>query len=788
MNHKIQLTRRTLLGSTFLIMAAPAAAAVAGATYRDPNAPVADRIRDLLSRMTLEEKVAQLQCIWFGKGKMVNAATGAFDPEKAKAAFPNGIGQLARPSDNAGLKEFGKNRFRTSEDAVTFLNAVQRFLVEQTRLGIPALFHEETAHGLAVKDATMLPTPTGLGATWDPELVEQGFALVGRQARLRGITLGLSPVIDLLRDPRWGRSEEFFGEDPFHVGEMGAAAVRGLQGRTRPIASDRIFSVLKHYVHGTPQNGLNVGPADMSERMLREIYLPPFQHAIKAAHAAAVMPAYNEVAGVPAHASTELLQQTGRGLMSFGGPYFSDYNGVRELASVHRIAAGAADAAVLAITAGVDVDMPEGASYAHLPPLVREGKVSEAVIDAAVSRVLALKFEAGLFERPYADPVRAARVLKDPAGPTLARRLAQRSMVLLKNDGLLPLDAKQPRRIAIIGPNSTKAMRGGYSGEPAQEVGVLEGIRAAVGKSVVIEQSDGVWITQPGEGAPETVMIRTVPPADNERRIADAVAVAKRADLVILCVGDNEAVTREAVTGSLPGDRNSLGLYGDQDALVEAVLGCDKPVVAVLINGRPLTIGKLANGASALIEAWYPGEQGGHAVADVLFGKVNPGGKLPVTFPASVGELPAWYNRHPSADKVPYVEGKRAPLFPFGFGLSYTSFEVSEPRLPAANLKAGETVRVEVDVTNTGSREGDEVVQIYIRDMIASAPRATLELKAFRRITLGKGERRTVVFDLAPDAFSFWDRNMEWRIEPGEFKILAGNSSTNLKETTLTLT
>jgi beta-glucosidase len=283
-------------------------------------------------------------------------------------------------------------------------------------------------------------------------------------------------------------------------------------------------------------------------------------------------------------------------------------------------------------------------------------------------------------------------------------------------------------------------------------------------------------------------MIRNVPPADNERRIADAVAVAKRADLVILCVGDNEAVTREAVTGSLPGDRNSLGLYGDQDALVEAVLGCGKPVVAVLINGRPLTIGKLANGASALIEAWYPGEQGGHAVADVLFGKVNPGGKLPVTFPASVGELPAWYNRHPSADKVPYVEGKRAPLFPFGFGLSYTSFEVSEPRLPAATLKAGETVRVEVDVTNTGSREGDEVVQIYIRDMIASAPRATLELKAFRRITLGKGERRTVVFDLAQDAFSFWDRNMEWRIEPGEFKILAGNSSTNLKEATLTLT
>jgi beta-glucosidase len=788
MTQGIHFTRRALLGSTFLFMAAPAVAAVAGATYRDPKAPVADRVRDLLSRMTLEEKVAQLQCIWFGKGKMVDAATGAFNQEKAKAAFPNGIGQLARPSDNAGLSKFGKNRFRSAEDAVVFLNDVQRFLVEQTRLGIPALFHEETAHGLAVKDATMLPTPTALGATWDPELVEQGFALAGRQARLRGITVGLSPVIDLLRDPRWGRSEEFFGEDPFHVGEMGAAAVRGLQGRARPLASDRVFSVLKHYIHGTPQNGLNVGPADMSERMLREVYLPPFQHAIKAADAAIIMPSYNEVAGVPAHANTELLQQTGRGLMGFSGAYFSDYNGVSELASVHKIAAGMADAAALAINAGVDVDMPEGASYARLPALVREGKVKEAMIDAAVSRVLALKFEAGLFERPYADPVRAARALKGPAGPTLARRLAQRSMVLLKNDGILPLNSRQARRIALIGPNSREAMRGGYSGEPAHEVGVLEGIRAAVGPNVIVEQSDGVWITQPGEGAPETVAIRRVPPADNEKRIAEAVAVANRADLIILCVGDNEAITREAVVSSLPGDRSTLGLFGDQDALVEAVLGCGKPVVAILINGRPLIVDKLAKGASALIEAWYPGEQGGHALADVLFGKVNPGGKLPVTFPASVGELPAWYNRHPSADKVPYVEGKRVPLFPFGFGLSYTSFELSEPRLSATTAKAGEAVRVEVDVTNSGSRDGDEVVQIYIRDMIASAPRATMELKAFRRVTLRKGERRTVAFDLTPDAFSFWDRNMNWGIEPGEFKIFAGNSSTSLKETMLTLT
>ena len=785
----MQLSRRALLtsASVLSVFCSPLRAANLP-TYRDAHVPISKRVADLLSRMTLEEKVAQLQCIWFTKGKLIDNATGAVSIDKAKAAFPNGVGQIARPSDTAGTSRYSSQSFRSPEDAVEFMNDAQRFAVEHTRLGIPLLFHEETAHGVAIKGATMLPIPTALGSTWEPELIEEAFTLVARQARIRGITVGLSPVVDVLRDPRWGRSEEFFGEDPFHVSQMGAAAVRGLQGRSRPLAPDRIFATLKHFIHGTPQNGLNVGPSDMSERMLREVYFPSFKRSIQAG-AAIVMPSYNEVAGVPAHANRELLQVSGRDLLGFKGAYFSDYGGVGELASLHAMAADQDEAAILAINAGVDVDMPEGFTYARLVGLVRAGRVEQAVVDAAVSRVLALKFEAGLFEHPYVDPRRAARVLQEPSGSALALTLAVKSLVLLKNDGILPLDPQREMRLAVIGPNGVQPMRGGYAGEPIKAVGVLEGLRAAAGPNVVIEQADGAWITQPGAVGtrPEVTPIKAVPAADNRQRIAQAVELATRSDVIVLCVGDNESVTREAVAASLPGDRSTLNLFGDQDALVEALLSCGKPIVAVLINGRPLAVTRLADSANALIEAWYPGEQGGHAIAQTLFGKVSPGGKLPVAFPRNAGELPGWYGRHPSADKVPYVEGKRTPLFPFGFGLSYTTFEVSEPRLDTASIKVGDSVTIKVDVTNTGARDGDEVVQIYIRDMVSSVPRPTLELRAFRRVSLAKGEKMTLSFQLDADALAFWNADMKWAVEPGAFTIFAGNSTVNLKKARLTV-
>ncbi|WP_322404635.1 glycoside hydrolase family 3 N-terminal domain-containing protein [Massilia luteola] len=783
----MKMTRRTLLATTGLVLATPALPALGASLpiYRRAGAPVAERVRDLLGRMTLDEKVAQLCSMWMTKAGIVDRETFAFSPEKASHVIPHGIGQIARPSDLAGSGHFQTKSFREPEDAVAFVNAVQRYAVEQTRLGIPVLFHEETAHGLAVKGATSFPIPPALGSTWDPALVEQCFVVAGRQARRRGVTVGLSPVLDLVRDPRWGRSEEFFGEDPFHVGVMGAAAVRGLQGPVRPIGPDNVFSTLKHFIHGMPQNGLNIGPSDMSERMMRETFLPPFKAAV-AARAAVVMPSYNEVGGVPSHANVQLLQQTGRGLLGFQGAYFSDYSGVAEIADLHGMADDADGAAVLAMRAGVDADLPDGSTYRRLPKLVKDGRVPQASVDAAVARILSMKFEAGLFENPYVDPRRAADVLDDPQATALARTAARKAVVLLKNDGVLPLDGARGVRIALIGPNSVTPMLGGYSGWPKAAVGVLAGLRQA-GANVTIEQSDGVWITRPvAPGVrPEAPVIHKVPAADNQARIAAAVEVARRSDIVVLVVGDNEQVTREAVSPMQAGDRDSLGLYGDQDALVEAMLGCGKPVVAVLLNGRPLAVNRLAEKANALIEGWYLGEQGGNAIADVLFGKANPGGKLAVSIPRSVGDLPAFYNRHPSADKVPYVEGKRTPLYPFGHGLSYTTFDVSAPRLSRDRIGKGDTFAVEVDVANTGQRDGDEVVQVYVRDVVSSVPRPVLELKAFRRVSLAAGGRTTVRFDLGPDALAFWDATMNWAVEPGTFVISAGNSSASLKSAKL---
>ncbi|NVM77534.1 beta-glucosidase [Duganella sp. SG902] len=782
----MKMTRRALLASASLICAIPALASPAP-LYKRSGQPIPERVRDLLQRMTLDEKVAQLCCLWMNKRMLVDVGTFAFSPERAAKAIPHGIGQIGRPSDLAGSARYLTNSFREPEDMVNFINAVQKYAVENTRLGIPVLFHEETAHGLAVKGATSFPIPPALGSTWDPELVEACFTLTARQARLRGVTVALSPVLDLVRDPRWGRSEELFGEDPHHVGVMGAAAVKGLQGPARPIAPDRLFATLKHFVHGMPQNGLNIGPSDMSERLLREAYLPPFMAAVKQANAAIIMPSYNEVGGVPSHANADLLQKTGRGLLGFKGAYFSDYGGVAELASLHGMAEDPDGATILALNAGVDADLPEGSNYLRLAKLVKDGRVPLANVDAAVARVLAMKFEAGLFENPYVDPERAAAVLDDPAAIPLARKAAQKAIILLKNDGVLPLDASKTLRIALVGPNSVTPLLGGYSGWPKQTVGVMEGMRAAAGPNVTIEQSDGVWINVPVPHGvrPEVQTIRKIPQAENEARIAAAVEVARRSDVVVLVVGDNEQITRETVTMVNPGDRSSLGLYGDQDALVDAMLACGKPVIAVLLNGRPLATTKLAQSAHALIEGWYLGEQGGHAVADVLFGKVNPGGKLAVSIPRSMGELPAFYNRHPSADHVPYVEGKRRALYPFGYGLSYTTFELSVPRLSKTRIGADERFAVEVDVSNTGKREGDEVVQVYIRDIVSSVPRPVLELKAFRRVTLAPSGTATVRFELGPEALGFWDKAMKWSVEPGAFMISTGNSSDNLKSAKL---
>jgi beta-glucosidase len=756
--------------------------------YRDPNAPISTRVQDLLSRMTLEEKAAQLRSMWQGKQLIVDAS-GNFSTEKALEAIPNGIGQLARPHDTRGTPGFGADAYRTVEGTVAFVNAVQRFHVEKTRLGIPALFHEETSHGYLAADSTVFPIPPGLASTWDPDLVEEVFTVAAREARLRGATVALSPVLDLMREPRYGRSEEFFSEDPYLASQLGIAAVRGQQGRTRPLAKDHVFVTLKHFVHGTPQGGINLAPAEMSQRTLRENYLVPFAAVIKATNPALIMPSYNEVEGVPSHANVELLQKTGRERLGFRGAYFSDYDGISNLVSQHHIARNEDEAAILAMKTGVDADLPEGQVYARLPDLVRAGRIDQSQLDAAAGRILAMKFEAGLFEHPYADVRRAVRETNTPADIALARKAAQKSLILLKNDGILPLDPQARLKLAVIGPHADQPMFGGYSGRNRKAVSILAGIKAAVGPNVSVRHADGVWITEPDPGVSEAwrASVRPVPEHENDPRIAAAVELAKQSDIILLVLGDSPTITRESVGESFTGDRSTLGLFGDQDALVEAMIATGKPIVTLLLNGRPLAVTRLAEKANAVFEGWYLGQEAGNAFADVLFGRMNPGGKLTVSIPRSVGELPAFYNRHPSSDLNFYVEGKRAPLFAFGYGLSYTTFEISAPRLARQQIGSGESVAVDVDVTNTGKRVGDEVVQLYIRDDVSSVPRPILELKAFQRVALKPGERRTVRFELGPDALAFWDIDMHWVVEPGTFTISAGNSSVSLQSTTLTV-
>lgn len=767
----LELTRRAMLATTALAM--PVLAHARGTSIaEDPRAPVAARVKDLLGRMTLDEKVEQLRCMWSGKSALLD--NGHFSPANAARVLAKGIGQIARPNDTVGFGAAAKSQFLSIDEGVGFVNAVQRHLVEHTRLGIPALFHEEAAHGYVAAGATIFPIPPGLASTWDPPLVEAAYTVAAREARARGVTVVLAPVLDLARDPRYGRVEEFFGEDPVLVAHMGVAAVRGFQGRQRPLAHDRVFATLKHFVHAVPQGGLNIAPADISERSLRENFLVPFARAIAEADPALVMPSYNEIGGVPSHANGELLQAVGRKRLGFTGAYFSDYGAISYLAWQHHVAANEADAAVLAINAGVDADLPDGSAYAHLGELVRAGRVAEAQVDLAVSRILAMKFEAGLFDAPYSDAAMAHRQTNTPADVALARQVAQKSLVLLTNDGVLPLDPRAELHLAVIGPNAREPLFGGYSGVNDKAVGLLDGIRAASGPHITLTYAQGVDILDP---AP-----------NHAAQIAQAVDVAKRSDVIVLALGDRPEITREAVAYDLPGDRETLGLYGEQDALVEALLATGKPIVAVLINGRALTVNRLAEKANALLECWYPGQEGGHAIADVLFGAVNPGGKLPVSFPRSVGELPVFYNRHPSADINRYVEGPRRALFAFGHGLSYTTFTVSAPRVARTKFAPGEIVTVEIDVTNTGHREGDEVVQLYVRDDVSSVPRPMLELRKFQRLTLRPGETRSARFDLTHDDFAFWDIAMNWTVEPGSFTLYAGNSSANLKSVSISIT
>jgi beta-glucosidase len=774
--------------TAFLPASLRAAAAIALPLYKDARAPVDLRVRDLMGRMTLDEKVAQIITLSRTKRDVMDDAL-RFDPAKATAAYPNGIGQIARPSDRGGAATASNaandstGRWRKPADTIAFVNAAQDWARTKTRLGIPIVFHEEALHGYMAPEATSFPQAIAMASGFDPGLVERVSAVIGREVRAHGTTLALSPVVDIARDPRWGRIEETFGEDPFLCAELGVAAVRGLQGEGKELGPGKVHATLKHMTgHGQPLAGNNVAPAMLGERDLREFFFPPFRAVVERTGIGAVMPSYNEIDGVPSHANKWLLKTVLRGEWGFDGAIVSDYAAIEELSTFHKIAANPGEASRLALEAGVDCDLPDGVAYRSLADEVRAGRVPVMLIDQACAHMLRMKFRAGLFEAGPVDPLAAAKLTANDEARALALETARKAIVLLKNDGTLPLTVGAHKRVAVIGPNAAVTRLGGYSSLPKTRISLLDGVKKRLEGKAEVVFAQGVFITQSEDrGANEILLADAV---KNRELIREAVTVAQSADIVILAIGDTEQTSREGYARNHLGDRTDLDLVGEQNALFAALKATGKPIVVMALNGRPPSWPAVVAGANALIECWYLGQEGGTAMAEALFGDLNPGGKMPVTVVRDVGQIPFFYNHKPSARRG-YLFADPTPLFPFGFGLSYTKFDISAPRLSAFRIARAGTVDVEVDVTNVGQRAGDEVVQLYVHDQVASVTRPVKELKGFRRITLAPGEKKTVRFSLGAEAFRMWDIDMKEVVEPGLFDIMAGPNSVDLKSVTL---
>ena len=750
--------------------------------YKKSVAAPTSRVKDLLAHMTLEEKAAQMMCIWQEKTTKLLDANSNFDFKKAKAAFKkgHGIGQVGRPSD-AGSTPSDAGVGKSARETAELANAIQQFFVEHSRLGIPVIFHEECLHGHAAIGATSFPQPIGLGATFDPELVEKLFTMTAEEARVRGAHQALTPVVDVARDARWGRVEETYGEDPFLNTQLGIAAVRGFQGDATFKDKKRVIATLKHFAaHGQPESGQNCAPVNISERVLRETFLHPFKDVIAKGGAISVMASYNEIDGVPSHASEWLLRDVLRKEWGFQGFVVSDYYAIWELNNRpdthgHFVAADKKEACELAVKAGVNIEFPEPDCYLHLVELVRKGVLKERQLDDLVAPMLLWKFKMGLFDNPYVDPDEAARVVGCDANRKLALQAARETITLLKNENnLAPLNPAKLKTIAVIGPNANRSLLGGYSGVPKHNVTVLDGIKAKVGDRVKVLHSEGCKITVGGSWNADEVTPSD--PVEDRKQIAQAVEVAKQADVIVLAIGGNEQTSREAWNLKHMGDRTDLDLVGRQNELVQAMLATGKPVIVFLFNGRPLAINYVAENVPVIFECFYLGQECGHAVADVLFGDFNPGGKLPISFPRSAGHLPVFYNYKPSARRG-FLFADVSPLFAFGYGLSYTSFEIKNVRLAKEKIKRNETTRVSVHVTNTGKRAGTETVQLYIRDLISSVTRPVKELKSFQKISLQPGETKTVMLEITPESLAFYDVKMKYAVEPGEFEIMVGNSS-----------
>ena len=731
---------KTRLPIVFLVAILSFLLLVAPISHSQRPRDVEQRVNALLAQMTLEEKLGQLQ-------QLDGEGNGNFRPEHLDLIRKGLLGST--------LNVRGAQR----------TNQVQRVAMTESRLKIPVLFGFDVIHGYR----TIFPIPLAEASSWDPTLAERSAAVAAQEANNVGLRWTFAPMVDIARDPRWGRITEGSGEDPFLGAAFARARVHGFQGNDYG-APDKILACAKHFVaYGAAEGGRDYNTTDLSENTLREIYLPPFKAAVDAG-VGTLMSSFNAINGVPASANAFTLTKVLRDEWKFDGFVVSDYTSVRELIN-HGIAANEEEAAAAALNAGVDMEMVSRSYNQFGPQLLQQNKLSNATIDEAVRRILRIKFRLGLFDHPYTDEARESGALLRPESIRLAREVAGRSMVLLKNDReTLPLN-KNVGSIAVIGPlaDDRRAPLGWWSGDGKEEntITPLAGIKAKVSAQTRVGYAKGCDVL-----------------GDSNAGFQEAVDLAKASDVAIVFVGELHEMVGEAAS------RATLDLPGRQMELVQAIHATGKPTIVVLVNGRPLSVGWIVNNVPALLESWMGGSQSGNAIADILFGDVNPGGKLPVTVPRTVGQVPIYYN-HMNTGRPPeaqnrytskYFDAPWTPLFPFGYGLSYTTFRIGKPQLSAPRISPSGKLTVSVEVENTGRRAGDEVVQLYIRDVVASMTRPVKELKGFQRVSLQPGEKRRVEFVLGPEHLGFWNREMRYVVEPGEFQVMVGANSVDVLE------
>ncbi len=763
--------------------------------YKDSQLSLGARVADLLGRMTLPEKIAQMYSHWLilspdGRHRIrTDAFAQSATTDDLKEMLKLGVGQITRPLGTHPVDP---------KDGVRALNALQRFLVEETRLGIPAMSHEECLTGLMIKGATLFPSALNYGSTWNPELIEAVGEEIRGEARQVGCHQGLAPVLDVSRDVRWGRTEETMGEDPYLVGVLATRYVKGLQGESRDL-----LATLKHYVgHSFSEGARNHAPVHLGFKELNDIFMLPFEMAVKQANAGSVMPAYHDIDNEPCHSSRFLLTEVLRDQWGFDGLVVADYAGINLLHAHHGVARDKAEAAALAFNAGLDIELPGFECAEHLQQAVERREISEEKINEIVARVLGVKFRLGLFENPYADENKVR--LQSDRAKELAKEVALQSVVLLENNGILPLDASKKPRVAVIGPTADDqlAMFSGYSfpvhliianmqedrveyaKTPLQVLSERWGrnnVRYAKGCEILTERNPEAPVF-PGDVDSDKAasLTRASPISRDLSQIHDAIACARQSDVAIVFVGDLAGLFQTGTVGE-GSDTDSLQLPGVQEELLKEVIATGTPTVVVMTSGRPYNLNGLEDQAAAVLMAFQPGQEGAEAIADLLAGEANPSGRLVVSIPKNAGAVPYYYNHKLKSGGTPiaYHFGSK---YSFGYGLSYTRFEYGELAIPQDHVKINDgTIDLSLSLENSGGRAGCEVVQVYVRDVYASLVRPVKELKAFKRVTLQPGQTARVSFSIPVDMLNFTNMANERIVEAGGFEILVGASSSDIR-------